>query len=214
MSCLTGCCRDGWWHQLCVLPNYHRQALISPTLQLPRQPLQLTRQRIRSKAGQDWIFPPLLPPPRLPQVRFQEVPPETPTGCTGLTHSAGELERRCVAGCGQLICCSAAARQCSAPLPLHLARPPTHPLHPAVALTAPPPPHLIPSFQRCPVSPHPLLLCRFQELERGLQASAAEVASVREVGASLGEYRATLDVASQQMALVLEMLQKDVEQLK
>jgi hypothetical protein len=55
---------------------------------------------------------------------------------------------------------------------------------------------------------------RFQELERGLQASAADVASVREVGASLGEYRATLDVASQQMALVLEMLQKDVEQLK
>jgi hypothetical protein len=37
---------------------------------------------------------------------------------------------------------------------------------------------------------------------------------VREVGASLGKYQATLDVASQQMALVLEMLQKDVEQIK
>lgn len=55
---------------------------------------------------------------------------------------------------------------------------------------------------------------RFQALEAAVAAGAAEAAALREAGAGLGEYRATLDVASQQMALVLEMLQADVEALK
>lgn len=40
---------------------------------------------------------------------------------------------------------------------------------------------------------------RFQELERGLEATAAEMAALQDMGAGMTEYRATLDVASQQV---------------
>lgn len=66
------------------------------------------------------------------------------------------------------------------------------------------PAHLLPCFHQtypCPACPHPLppappcLARRFAELERSVQASTADVAGLREMGESVGEYRAKMDVA-------------------
>lgn len=82
----------------------------------------------------------------------------------------------------------------------------------ATPLLAPPTP--LPTLLPAPPWLISLPPYRFQELERAQEAHRAELASVAEAGAELAQYRATLDLASQQMAMVLELLRGDVEGLK
>ena len=51
-------------------------------------------------------------------------------------------------------------------------------------------------------------------LEHGVEQVGREVGGLREAAAAWGDYRAALDQASEQMALVLEMLQADVAGIK
>lgn len=49
------------------------------------------------------------------------------------------------------------------------------------------------------LSPRARGVCRLQELERGVEASTAEAAALHDGLAGVAEYRAALDVASQQV---------------
>jgi hypothetical protein len=60
--------------------------------------------------------------------------------------------------------------------------------------------------------PHPL--GRFQELERTQAASDEQLAQLAASGEQMAEFRSNLDLASKQMAMVLEMLQTDMAALK
>ncbi len=114
------------------------------------------------------------------QVRLQEVPPDTPAGRTSLTVSDAELELRCGKRSGAAVC---PVQGCSTDLALCRL--------------------FIHCKYRDPDTSAPVYAsCRLQQLERCVQASTAEAASLHEGLAGVAEYRAALDVASQQVRAV------------